>query len=393
MASFSQFGNDLYSGKRSVDFVGLRRVWFTIAALLVVVGLAIPIIKGGGDYASGFKFGIEFRGGSEFQISGANSLNTTTGQDAVLSVVPNAVVDITTVGKDGVQVQTNQLTAADTIKVTAALAKTYGVKITDITSSFIGATWGGDITQQAVAGLIVFILLAALFMALYFRTWKMSLAAIVSLGHDLVITAGVYALTGFEVTPATIIGFLTILGYSLYDTVVVFDKIRENTSELSDRTVDGFRKAVNLAVNQTLVRSINTGVVAALPVAAILFIGSFILGADTLRDISLALLVGTLIGTYSTPFVASPLYSWLREDDFVVRPANAKYNLFSILSIILAFAGSVVGIIFGHLALSQIKTSKERGSNLALVALIVGYGGLLIAAVVLSIVLHLIIPR
>ena len=324
MASFSQFGNDLYTGKRSVDFVGKRAIWFAIAVILVVAALAVPLIKGGGNFGEGFKFGIEFRGGSEFQISGADSLNTTKGQDAVTAVVPSAIVDITTVGKDGVQVQTNQLTPAETIKVTAALAETYGVKTTNVTSSFIGATWGGDITQQAVIGLIVFVILAALFMALYFRTWKMSLAAMIALAHDLIITAGVYALTGFEVTPATVIGFLTILGYSLYDTVVVFDKIRENTAELTDESSRTFGEAVNLAVNQTLVRSINTGVVAALPVAAILFIGSFILGADTLRDISLALLTGTLIGTYSTPFVASPLYAALRQTEAGIRKRDKR---------------------------------------------------------------------
>jgi len=318
MASFSTFGNDLYTGKRSVDFIGKRAIWFTIAILLVVAALAVPLIKGGGNFGDGFKFGIQFRGGSEFQISGANSLNTNIGTAAVRSVVPSATIDITTVGKDGVQVQTNQLTPAQTIKVTSALADTYGVNSKSITSSYIGATWGGDITQQAVIGLIVFVILAALFMAIYFRTWKMSMAAIISLAHDLIITAGVYALTGFEVTPATIIGFLTILGYSLYDTVVVFDKIRENTAELGDESTRTFGEAVNLAVNQTLVRSINTGVVAALPVAAILFIGSFILGADTLRDISLALLTGTLIGTYSTPFVASPLYATFRQGEAAI---------------------------------------------------------------------------
>ncbi|MEO6533071.1 MAG: protein translocase subunit SecF [Pseudolysinimonas sp.] len=318
MASFSTFGNDLYTGKRSVDFIGKRAIWFTIAILLVVAALAVPLIKGGGNIGDGFKFGIQFRGGSEFQISGANSLNTNIGTAAVRSVVPASTIEITTVGKDGVQVQTNQLTPAETIKVTAALADTYGVKAKDVTSSYIGATWGGDITQQAIIGLIVFVILAALFMAIYFRTWKMSMAAIISLAHDLIITAGVYALTGFEVTPATVIGFLTILGYSLYDTVVVFDKIRENTAELGDESTRTFGEAVNLAVNQTLVRSINTGVVAALPVAAILFIGSFILGADTLRDISLALLTGTLIGTYSTPFVASPLYATFRQGEAAI---------------------------------------------------------------------------
>jgi preprotein translocase subunit SecF len=159
-------------------------------------------------------------------------------------------------------------------------------------------------------------------MALYFRTWKMSLAAIITLFHDLIFTAGVYALTGFEITPATVIGFLTILGYSLYDTVVVFDKVRENTSEDKDKLSRTFGESVNLAVNQTLVRSINTAVVAALPVAGILFIGAFVLGAATLEDISLSLFVGILIGTYSTVFVAAPLYSWLRQGE----PAIAKHE-------------------------------------------------------------------
>ncbi|MDP9028145.1 MAG: protein translocase subunit SecF [Actinomycetota bacterium] len=325
MSRFGDFGNDLYTGKRSIDFVGKRRIWFTIAILLVVAALAVPLIKGGGNIGEGFKFGIEFRGGSQFQITGANSLNTQIGEKAVHSVVGSAIVSVTTVGTNGVQVQTNQLTNPQTIDVTAALAKAYGVDPSkNVTSSFIGATWGGDITQQAVIGLIVFLIFAALLMAIYFRTWKMSLAAIISLAHDLIITAGVYALTGFEVTPATVIGFLTILGYSLYDTVVVFDKIRENTAELGDESTRTFGEAINLAVNQTLVRSINTGVVAALPVAAILFIGSFILGADTLRDISLALLVGTLIGTYSTPFVASPLYAMFRQGEAAIQKRDKR---------------------------------------------------------------------
>jgi preprotein translocase subunit SecF len=161
-------------------------------------------------------------------------------------------------------------------------------------------------------------------MAVYFRTWKMSAAAMIALAHDLVITVGVYAATGFEITPAAVIGFLTILGFSLYDTVVVFDKVRENTSEMGDDSTRTFAETVNLAVNQTLVRSINTGVVAALPVAAILFLGSFVLGADTLRDISLALLVGTIIGTYSTPFVASPFYSLLREREPAIAARDKK---------------------------------------------------------------------
>lgn len=314
MASrLTQFGNNLYTGKTSVPFVRRRRLWFTIALVAMAISVAVPFIRGGGDFTAGFNFGIEFRGGSQFQVQNATTDDTSLAEEAVHAVVEEAVVRVTTVGDDGLRIQTDALTDPETQEVTVALMDAYGTD--SVTSSFIGPTWGADITRQALIGLGVFIGLALIIMALYFRTWKMSLAAILSLVHDLVITVGVYAATGFEITPAAIIGFLTILGFSLYDVVVVFDKVRENTAELGDDSTRTHGETVNLAANQTLVRSINTGVVAALPVAAILFIGAFALGADTLRDISLALLVGTIIGTYSTPFVAAPLYALFRQGE------------------------------------------------------------------------------
>ncbi|HTL41796.1 MAG TPA: protein translocase subunit SecF [Pseudolysinimonas sp.] len=323
MASgLTRFGNDLYTGERSVPFVRLRRIWLTIAAVLMIAAVAVPFVRGGGDFVAGFNFGIEFRGGSQFQVSDASSINTKLAETAVHSVVPDATVRTTTVGTNGLRVQTDQLTDVQTQDVTDALKTAYDTDTVD--DSFIGASWGADITRQALLGLGIFLALAALLMAIYFRTWKMSAAAMFALLHDLLITIGVYAATGFEITPAAVIGFLTILGFSLYDTVVVFDKVRENTSEMGEDSTRTFGETVNLAVNQTLVRSINTGVVAALPVAAILFLGSFVLGADTLRDISLALLVGTLIGTYSTPFVASPFYSLLREREPAIRDRDKK---------------------------------------------------------------------
>jgi len=318
MANLTQFGNDLYTGKRSIDFVGKRRIWYTIAIALMAVSLLVPFVGGG------FNFGIEFRGGSQFQIVQASTTEQQRAIDAVQQVVPGEVTRVTTVGGDGVRVQTDQLSDPETREVAAALAEAYGVPSTDVTASFIGPSWGADITEQAVRGLVVFLVLAGIIMALYFRTWKMSVAAMAALFHDLVLTAGVYAATGFEVTPAAIIGFLTILGFSLYDTVVVFDKIRENTGELGEGSRSTFAEAVNLAVNQTLVRSINTGVVAALPVAAILFIGAFVLGADTLRDISLALLVGIIVGTYSTIFIAAPLYAQMREGEPEIRRTDER---------------------------------------------------------------------
>ncbi|CAN5185416.1 protein translocase subunit SecF [soil metagenome] len=318
MASLVTFGNDLYTGTRSVDFVGRRKIWYSIAVVLMAASIVVPLAKGG------FNFGIEFRGGSQFQITGAQTIEQEPATAALQSVVPDGVAHVTTVGDDGVRVQTDQLSNDETREVAAALAESYGVTESEITSSFIGPSWGTDITWQAIRALVVFIALAAIGMALYFRTWKMSVAALVSLVHDLVITAGVYAATGFEVTPAAIIGFLTILGFSLYDTVVVFDKIRENTALVGEGSRYTFAGAVNLAVNQTLVRSINTGVVAALPVASILVLGAFVLGADTLRDISLALLVGILVGTYSTIFIAAPLYAQLRSGEKAVKDNDRR---------------------------------------------------------------------
>src|SRR6185437_14756682 len=243
---------------------------------------------------------------------------------AVAGVVPNAVSHVSVVGNNAIQVQTDQLSDTETKAVADALAKAYGVPSSEVSSTFIGPSWGADVTQQSIQGLVVFLLLAFIAMALYFRTWKMSASAIISLFHDLIITAGIYALVGFEITPATMIGFLTILGYSLYDTVVVFDKVRENTKEELELSRRTFPEAVNLAVNQTLVRSINTAVVAVLPVASILFIGAFALGADTLRDISLALLIGIIVGTYSTIFLAAPMYSQFREGEAAIKKHDAK---------------------------------------------------------------------
>lgn len=316
MASFTQFGNDLYTGERSFNIVGKRKIWYTISSVLILVSIIGPILKGG------FNFGIEFTGGSEFVVSDVTDMSQTKATQAVQEVEPNMVPKVSTLGDSSIRVQTEQLTAEQNREIRVNLADAYAVPISNVTSSYIGASWGSDITTQAIRGLLVFLVLASLVMALYFRTWKMSFVAIVALLHDLVITAGIYGITGFEVTPGAVIGLLTILGYSLYDTVVVFDKIRENTQGSTKEASLTFSNQVNLAVNQTLVRSINTSVVAALPVAAILFIGAFVLGAGTLRDISLALLIGIFVGTYSTIFLATPLYVQMRQNE----PAIKKYD-------------------------------------------------------------------
>jgi preprotein translocase subunit SecF len=318
--SFADFGNALYTGEKSIDFVGRRKVWYAISAVLILVAILGPILRGG------FTFGIEFTGGSQFQvhIAEGGERDQQVAADAVESVLPGSAPRVSLVGQTDVRVQTEQLEDTQSRDLHSALAEAYGVSDDQVTASYIGASWGQDITRQALVGLIVFILFAALIMALYFRTWKMSLAALVALFHDLIITAGIYGITGFEITPAAVIGFLTILGYSLYDTVVVFDKIRENTSpgELTERRT--FGEAVNLGVNQTLVRSINTSVVALLPVGSILFIGAFVLGAGTLRDIALALFIGILVGAYSTIFIAAPIYVQLRQGEDQIKKHDAR---------------------------------------------------------------------
>ncbi|TNM64469.1 protein translocase subunit SecF [Streptomyces sp. NP160] len=307
MPSFSQLGNDLYTGRRGIDVMRTRRTWYVVAAVLVGLSVVLLLTKG-------LNAGIEFRGGSEFRVSDVATTSQDPAESAVRSVVPDGEPPrISTVGDNAVRVQTEQLSQQQTDAVASALAQGYGVPAGNVTASFVGPSWGADVTTNALLGLGIFVLLAAVVLALYFRTWKMSVAALVALVHDVVITAGVYSLSGFEVTPATVIGFLTILGYSLYDTVVVFDKIRENTEHVLSSSSRTFAEAANLAVNQTLVRSINTSVVALLPVASILFIGALLLGAGTLRDISLALFVGIIAGTYSSVFLAPPLYVQMRE--------------------------------------------------------------------------------
>jgi len=309
MPNLATWGNELYTGKRSYQFIGRRRLWFSIAGLLVLLSLIVPIAKGG------FNLGIEFRGGSEFTVSAVADTAVGPGEAAVLSAAPDHHPRVTNIAPNTMRVQTDKLSDDQTLQVAEALATSYGVTKDEVTSTFIGPTWGQEVSKQALIGLVVFVVLVALLMAAYFRTWKMSLAAITGLLTVLIVTAGIYALSGFEITPSAIIGFLTILSYSLYDTVVVFDKIRENTANLFGQTRRTFSQQVNLAINQTLVRSINTSVVAVLPVASILFIGAFLLGAGTLRDLSLALFVGIIVSALSTIFFQAPLYELLREKE------------------------------------------------------------------------------
>ncbi|MGO1235916.1 MAG: protein translocase subunit SecF [Microbacterium gubbeenense] len=315
MRTMNQLGNDLYTGETSIPFVARRRLWFIIAIVLVVLSALAPFVRS-------VPLSIEFTGGSKFTISAPASTDQQIATDAVASVAPDAESSVTELGSGDLQIQTSTLTNDDTRAIAAALAEGYGVSADQVTDSFVGPTWGQDVTTKALWSLAIFLALTFLVLAIYFRTWKMSVAAIVGLVDVLVVTIGVYSLAGFQISPSAVIGFLTILAYSLYDTTVVFDKVRENTVEdQGDRT---FGESVNLGVNQTLVRSINTSVVAALPVAAILFIGVFGMGAETLSDISLSIFVGIIVATYSTLFVSAPLYSLMREREPKIREHDRK---------------------------------------------------------------------
>lgn len=316
MASrFARLGNDLYTGKRSYNIIGRRRTWFVVAISLVALSLLLLLVRG-------LNLGVEFTGGSAFTVSGASTTSSEPAQAALNDVAPGQVARVSVAGGDTVQIRTEQLDAADTDEMADGLAEGYGVDASEVTSTFVGPQWGSDVSTKALQGLVTFLAIVSVVMALYFRTWTMSVAAIVALLHDVVITVGVYAAIGFEVTPASVIGFLTILGYSLYDTVVVFDKVRENTAHILEQNRITYAEGANLAVNQTIVRSINTSIVGVLPVASILFVGVFLLGAGTLRDIALALFVGMIVSTWSSIMLASPLETALR----LRRPAYAEHT-------------------------------------------------------------------
>ena len=307
MSRLGQIGGKLYRGEVSYDFVGRKRRWYAISGAILLISIVALFVRG-------LDFSVDFKGGAVFQFPAAASVSSTQIQGAVSHAgVSGAVVqELNGIHGKSWQVQTKSLTSAQTGQVTDALESQLGVSPAKISTTFVGPSWGSTITTKAVQALITFLIVIVLYLSIAFE-WKMAVAAFVALIHDLVIATGVYALTGFQVSPATVIGLLTILGYSLYDTVVVFDKVRENTAGLLSGARSTYSQAANLALNQTLVRSINTSLIALLPVAAILFVGGGLLGAGELKDLALVLFVGMLSGTYSSIFIATPVLADLKE--------------------------------------------------------------------------------
>ena len=293
----------LYHGETSYDFVGRRRLWFTISGVLLLIS-AVSL------FVPGLNFGIDFKGGAVFRVQPSQTVTEAQVRDAVGPVAK--VVQVTEEAPQQVIVQTEELSQEQIAKVRADLAEVAGVQSNAVSTDSIGSKWGSTVSRKAVIALLVFLVVVTVYVSLRME-FKMAVAALVALVHDLVITAGIYALAGFEVTPATVIGLLTILGYSLYDTVVVFDKVRENTGSLTSMSRTTYSQAANLAVNQTIMRSLNTSLASLLPIAALLFVGAFLLGAETLKDLALALFVGVAAGTYSSIFIATPLVAAWKE--------------------------------------------------------------------------------
>jgi len=304
MATATSFGARLYTGEKSFNFIGNRKRWYAVSLVLIAISIGTLLTQG-------LKLGIEFQGGSSYTVTKA-SATIEQAREAVASAGVTTEVIVQAVGTDKIRVQTGSLSVAQSNAVQDALATKFAVKLEAIDTQIVGPSWGKEITRKALYGLFAFLIAVMFYLAMAFEP-KMAISAIVAVIHDVIITVGIYALVGFDVTPATVIGFLTILGYSLYDTVVVFDKIRENTRTITSTGKSTFSHATNLAVNQTLVRSFNTSLIALLPVGSILFVGAGLLGAGTLKDLSLALFIGLAIGTYSSIFIAPQVLSGLRE--------------------------------------------------------------------------------
>ncbi len=299
--------NAVVSDRSHIDFIGRARTWFILSGILLVVSIA----------SLGFRqinAGLEFRGGTAFQVAATKSVSVSD----VRAAVARAGVEqetIQEIGTRGFLVQTRHLESSVQEKAVEEIAKTTGADEEDVNVTDVGPKWGAQITNKAIRALIIFLILVTVVLAIRLEP-KMAAAGLVALVHDIVATAGVYSLTGFEVTPATVIALLTILGYSLYDTVVIFDRVKDRTASLSASGRITYSQAANAALNEVLLRSINTTVVSLLPVGSLLFVGSFLLGAQTLRELALALFVGLALGAYSSVFVATPILAlWKERED------------------------------------------------------------------------------
>jgi preprotein translocase subunit SecF len=299
----------LYRGETRIDFIGTRRRWYLASLILITICVLSIIFRG-------FNVGIDFKGGTQFQIKAANtSITTKQAEDAMSKIghpSDGAAQEVGSGATRQIVVKTHELTLTEVNSVEQKLVTELHLKPDTISTDSVSSSWGSEITRKAIQGLIVFLVVVFAYITLRFE-WKMAVGALTALLHDLIIAAGVYSIVGFELTPSTVVGLLTILGFSLYDTVVVFDKVAENSKDLLATARMSYPEAANLAVNQTLMRSINTSLISLLPVAGLLFVGAGLLGVGTIKDLALILFVGLAIGAYSSLFLATPVVVDLKQ--------------------------------------------------------------------------------
>jgi preprotein translocase subunit SecF len=338
----------LYHGQTNINFIGYRTRWYVASAIIVLICLASLVFRG-------FNFGVEFAGGSQFQVpkKPGVSLQDVRGAVEAQGVTVVSAQSAGTGGAEKYVIRTPQIKDEATRTATIdSIAKTAHVSPQDIPSDEVSSSWGKSVTNKALLALVVFLVVVGAYIWIRFEQ-KMAIAALAALAHDLLLTAGVYSLVGFEVTPGTIIGLLTILGFSLYDTVVVFDKVDENGRGLLGSSRYTYADVANNAVNQTLMRSINTSVIGLLPVAGLLFVGAGLLGVGTLKDLALVLFVGMLTGAYSSLFLATP---WLVD----LKMLDQRYKLHT--SRVLAKRAAVARSADGG---AEVKAGRARSSSSA----------------------------
>jgi preprotein translocase subunit SecF len=299
----------LYRGETRINFIGSRRRWYLASLILITICILSFIFRG-------FNYGVEFKGGTQFQLPVTGTSITTSQVETTFSDAGVAPAEppqkVGSGATNQIVVKTQSLTPAQSADLKAKIASALGIAQNKITVQSVSSSWGHNITVKAIEGLIVFLIVVSIYIAIRYQ-WRMAAAGIVALLHDLIVAGGVYSLVGFEVTPSTVVGLLTILGFSLYDTVVVFDKVAENTKDITAGSRMTYSEAANMAVNQTLMRSINTSLIALLPVAGLLFVGAGILGVGTIKDLALILFVGLASGAYSSLFLATPVVVELTE--------------------------------------------------------------------------------
>jgi preprotein translocase subunit SecF len=319
----------LYTGTGAFEVIGRRKLWFGISGLIVAVAIASIVLRG-------FTFGIDFEGGTKVSMPAAGANGTVTTQQVedvfskAIGKAPESVVVVGSGGSATVQIRSETLTNAETEELRTALFDAFQPKGSNgqpskqvVSDSAVSETWGGQITKKALIALVVFLVLVTVYITVRYERY-MAMSALATMFFDLTTTAGVYSLVGFEVSPATVIGLLTILGFSLYDTVIVFDKVEENTRGFAHTTRRTFAEQANLAINQTFMRSINTSLISVLPIIALMVIAVWLLGVGTLKDLALVQLVGVIVGTYSSIFFATPLLVTLRERTDLVRTHSRR---------------------------------------------------------------------